>query len=395
MVAVVRPGLPRGGRGGLRPLGAPLHADRRGHGHRRAARLPRRRGARARSPPRFLTDEAPRYRVELAPRARDPAPPAPTGPPRREALLELLASPNVRSRAWIYERYDHLVGSRTVRRPGPRRRGAAAAARRCAGSRSRSTGRAGSRALDPRTGGALAVLEAARNVACAGGEPLGLTDCLNFGNPEKPEIAWELAEAIEGMALAAEALGIPVVSGNVSLYNETDGRAIHADARWSAASGSCRTCRDRPGPLARGRRRAPRGRARALVRRLRVPGALRGDRRQPRRARPRRPRRARRVPLARGAAAVARARRRRTAASPSRSPRRRSGAASAPSSTSTTTTSRWFGEGGGQAVIACAPGGRRAARRRPATRARESSAATGCSASHARPRARARRAQGN
>jgi phosphoribosylformylglycinamidine synthase len=71
------------------------------------------------------------------------------------------------------------------------------------------------------------VLEAARNVACAGGRPLALTDCLNFGNPEKPEIAWELAEAIEGMSLAAEALGTPVVSGNVSLYNETDGRPIH------------------------------------------------------------------------------------------------------------------------------------------------------------------------
>src|SRR5205814_1786760 len=71
-----------------------------------------------------------------------------------------------------------------------------------------------------------AVLGAARNVACAGGEPIGLTDCLNFGNPERPEIAWELAQAIEGIAQAAEALGIPVVSGNVSLYNETDGRAI-------------------------------------------------------------------------------------------------------------------------------------------------------------------------
>ena len=68
--------------------------------------------------------------------------------------------------------------------------------------------------------------EAARNVACAGGEPLALTDCLNFGNLEKPEIGWELAEAIEGIAQAAEALGIPVVSGNVSLYNETAGRAI-------------------------------------------------------------------------------------------------------------------------------------------------------------------------
>jgi phosphoribosylformylglycinamidine synthase len=70
------------------------------------------------------------------------------------------------------------------------------------------------------------VLEAARNVACAGGEPLALTDCLNFGNPEKPEIAWELEQAIDGMAQAANALGIPIVSGNVSLYNETDGRPI-------------------------------------------------------------------------------------------------------------------------------------------------------------------------
>jgi phosphoribosylformylglycinamidine synthase subunit PurL len=70
------------------------------------------------------------------------------------------------------------------------------------------------------------VLEAARNVACAGAEPLGLTDCLNFGNPEKADVGWELAQAIEGMAQAAEALGVPIVSGNVSLYNETDGRAI-------------------------------------------------------------------------------------------------------------------------------------------------------------------------
>jgi phosphoribosylformylglycinamidine (FGAM) synthase-like enzyme len=70
------------------------------------------------------------------------------------------------------------------------------------------------------------VLESARNVACVGGEPLALTDCLNFGNPEKPEIGWELAEAIDGMARAAEVLGVPVVSGNVSLYNETDGRPI-------------------------------------------------------------------------------------------------------------------------------------------------------------------------
>jgi phosphoribosylformylglycinamidine synthase len=118
------------------------------------------------------------------------------------------------------------VQSRTVRRPGldaavlrlrPSWRGLAVTLD--------GTGRVGS--LDPRTGGALAVLEAARNVACTGGEPIGFTDCLNFGNPEKPEVGWELAEAIEGMAQACEALGVPVVSGNVSLYNDTDGASIH------------------------------------------------------------------------------------------------------------------------------------------------------------------------
>ncbi len=176
-------------------------------------------------PAAHLTDECPRYRVEPAPRVPAPEPPAPAGPPPGRALRELLASPNIRSRAWIYERYDHLVGSRTVRRPGldaavlrlrPSLRGLAVSL----------DGPGPVARLAPRTGGALAVLEAARNVACAGGEPLGLTDCLNFGNPEKGEVAWELTEAIEGMALAAEALRIPVVSGNVSLYNETDGRAI-------------------------------------------------------------------------------------------------------------------------------------------------------------------------
>jgi phosphoribosylformylglycinamidine (FGAM) synthase-like enzyme len=164
--------------------------------------------------------------VPRSPRPKaEPAPP-PQGPPPSRALLELLATPNLRSRAWVYRRYDHLVGSRTVRRPGldaavlrlrPSFRGLAVSLD--------GAGRAAR--LDPHTGGALAVLEAARNVACAGGEPLAITDCLNFGNPEKPEIAWELAEAIEGMAAACEALGIPVVSGNVSLYNETGGRAIH------------------------------------------------------------------------------------------------------------------------------------------------------------------------
>jgi phosphoribosylformylglycinamidine synthase subunit PurL len=177
-------------------------------------------------PAEFLTDEAPRYEVEREPRQPSEPAPAPSGPGTQQALLELLASPNLRSRAWIYRRYDQLVGSRTIRRPGldaavlrlrPSHRGLAISL----------DGSGRIARLDPHTGGALAVLEAARNVACAGGEPLAITDCLNFGSPEKPEIAWELAEAIEGMSAACEALGIPVVSGNVSLYNDTDGRSIH------------------------------------------------------------------------------------------------------------------------------------------------------------------------
>jgi phosphoribosylformylglycinamidine synthase II len=176
-------------------------------------------------PVELLTEEAPRYRVET--RSRELAEPIPQVPIAAEVheLLDLLASPNIRTRAPIYRQYDHLVGSRTVRRPGldaavlrlrPSHRGLAVSL----------DGAGRVAALDPRAGGALAVLEAARNVAAAGGRPLAITDCLNFGNPEKAEVAWELEEAIEGMALACEALGIPVVSGNVSLYNETDGRAI-------------------------------------------------------------------------------------------------------------------------------------------------------------------------
>jgi phosphoribosylformylglycinamidine synthase subunit PurL len=176
-------------------------------------------------PVALLTEETPRYRVESRARKLDEPIAHETIKAGADELLDLLGSPNVCSRARVYEQYDHLVGSRTVRRPGfdaavlrlrPSNRGLAV-----------SLDGAGRVAwLDPRAGGALSVLEAARNVACAGGRPLAITDCLNFGNPEKPEIAWELAEAIEGMALACEALGIPVVSGNVSLYNETDGRSI-------------------------------------------------------------------------------------------------------------------------------------------------------------------------
>jgi phosphoribosylformylglycinamidine synthase II len=177
-------------------------------------------------PARFLTADTPRYELELAPRPKQDSPPTPIGPPFRQALLELLASDNIRDRSWVFERYDYIVGSRTVRRPGldagvlrlrPSMRGLALTL----------DGNGRIAWLDPKIGGAQAVLEAARNVACSGGEPLAITNCLNFGNPEKPEMAWELSEAIDGMADACKALGIPVVSGNVSLYNETDGQPIY------------------------------------------------------------------------------------------------------------------------------------------------------------------------
>src|SRR5439155_19239454 len=123
----------------------------------------------------------------------------------------------------VFERYDQLVGSRTVRRPG-----FDAAVLRIGGTRGLAVSLDGPPPGErhPYRAGRLAVYGAALNVACAGGEPIGLTDCLNFGNPEKAEIGWELAEAIDAIAEAADELGIPVVSGNVSLYNETDGRAI-------------------------------------------------------------------------------------------------------------------------------------------------------------------------
>jgi phosphoribosylformylglycinamidine synthase len=161
-------------------------------------------------PASLLTDECPRYEVEQEPQ-----------PARARTAV---AAANHENKAWIYEQYDQLVQSRTVRRPGLD----GAVLRLLPSCRGLAVSLDGPRVgeLDPFSAGAGAVLGAAMNVACAGGEPLALTDCLNFGNPEKPEIGWELAQAIEGIAQAAEALGIPVVSGNVSLYNETDGRAI-------------------------------------------------------------------------------------------------------------------------------------------------------------------------
>jgi phosphoribosylformylglycinamidine synthase len=159
-------------------------------------------------PAALLTDECPRYEVDRAPRVVEPAPVDPV---------------NHEPKTWICEQYDQLVGSRTVRRPG-----LDAAVLRVDGVRGIAISLDGPRLgeREPFRAGWGAVMDAALNVACAGGEPLALTDCLNFGNPEKPEIGWELAEAIDGIAAAANELGIPVVSGNVSLYNETGGQPI-------------------------------------------------------------------------------------------------------------------------------------------------------------------------
>jgi phosphoribosylformylglycinamidine synthase subunit PurL len=143
-----------------------------------------------------------------------------------ERLLELLASPNLRSRRFAFRQYDSTVQGNTVFGPG----GGAAAVVRVDGTRKglAFTTDCNPRymRLDPRRGAMQAVAEAARNLACVGAEPIAVTDCLNFGNPEKPAVAWQLTEAIHGLAEACRALGIPVVSGNVSLYNESAGSAI-------------------------------------------------------------------------------------------------------------------------------------------------------------------------
>ena len=174
-----------------------------------------------------LVDECPLY--ELEPEApAEPIYPAPrprVDPlhiPADQQLLELLRSPSIASKRWAFEQYDSIVGSRSARRAGAADaavlalapdggEGALAVAIDCNGRRV---------ACDPYTGTVEVVLECAANLACVGAEPLGLTNCLNFGNPEKPHIAWQLTESVRGLGDACRALGVPVVGGNVSLYNE-------------------------------------------------------------------------------------------------------------------------------------------------------------------------------
>ncbi len=178
--------------------------------------------------------EAPSYRLEGQPSEEDLArremPLADLTLPDcgpAETLLRLLASPNIASKHVVYRQYDHHVQTNTVAGPG----GSDAAVLRVKG-----TGKAVAVAvdgngrhcfLDPYVGGQIAVAEVCRNLSCTGARPLALTDCLNFGNPLRPDIYYQLEECIRGMALASEAFDAPVVSGNVSLFNETQGQAVH------------------------------------------------------------------------------------------------------------------------------------------------------------------------
>ena len=179
---------------------------------------------------RFLSGGSPREGARS-----EPASEAATGgggpqaPPTRTnmatALLSLLNSPNLKSKRYAFRQYDSTVQANTVLGPG----GGAAIVRvegTTKGLALTTDCNPRYTRLDPRQGAAQAVAEAARNLACVGAQPIAVTDCLNFGNPEKPAVAWQLSEAVGGLAEACRALDVPVVSGNVSLYNETAGRAI-------------------------------------------------------------------------------------------------------------------------------------------------------------------------
>ncbi len=181
----------------------------------------------ARVPVRLLTDGVPMRRLVGLP----PEPPygleVDALPPLADVgatLLRLLASPNLASRRGVFRRYDHMVGDSTVVAPG-----GDAAVLRVKGTRLgiavTTDGNGRYCHLDPHLGAQLAVAEAARNIVATGARPLAVTDCLNFANPDRPEVYWELEEAISGLAYACRMLEVPVVSGNVSLYNDSGGES--------------------------------------------------------------------------------------------------------------------------------------------------------------------------
>jgi len=182
-------------------------------------------------PNRALTDEAPVYRRPMeeprwqaAVQRLDAGTLAPVAP--GEVFDRLIASPTIASKRWAYNQYDHTVGTNTIAQPGL----SASVVRVKDTARGLAISVDGNGRfchLNPYRGAMLAVAESSRNVACAGGEAIGGTNNLNFGNPERPEIMWQLGEAVRGIGDACRALGIPITGGNVSLYNETEGRAIY------------------------------------------------------------------------------------------------------------------------------------------------------------------------
>jgi phosphoribosylformylglycinamidine synthase len=184
----------------------------------------------ARIPIPMLTEEAPSYeRPQQQPEMSGAQEPdlrrLPLPRNYNETLLSLLDSPSIASKSWVYRQYDYLVRGNTMVAPG-----SDAAVLRIKGTRKAIAVSVDCNSrycsLDPYVGAVIAVAESARNVVCAGATPLGITDCLNFGNPEKPQIMWQFAEAVRGIRDACIALEVPVVGGNVSFYNETEGRAI-------------------------------------------------------------------------------------------------------------------------------------------------------------------------
>ena len=178
-------------------------------------------------PVRALADQAPMYDRPAAAPKTPPSRPAPikSHPEPSRALRELLGNPNVGSKKWIYRQYDSLVLSNTILGPG-----SDAAVLRIKGSKRGLAMKVDSNpracALDPYLGAVATVCEAVRNVACAGARPAGITNCLNYGNPERPEIMWQFTRGIAALRDASIAFRAPVISGNVSFYNETEGRAI-------------------------------------------------------------------------------------------------------------------------------------------------------------------------
>src|SRR5258706_7613164 len=161
--------------------------------------------------------------ADPAPQLRDKFP---AGSDLSGELLALLATPTIADKTWVSRQYDHQLFLNTVAGPG-----ADAAVLRVKGTAKAlalsTDGKARFSRLDPRTGGRLAVLEAARNVACSGARPIALVNCLNFGNPEHPEGMWQVSDVVEGMSEACEVLGIPVIGGNVSFYNASGEDEIH------------------------------------------------------------------------------------------------------------------------------------------------------------------------